>query len=55
MIHVDVNISIDTAQKHELITFPSSIGAGVLIIEEEKSYSGTQLMADIYLARARLH
>ena len=32
MIHVDVDISFDTAQKHELITFPSSIGAGVLIM-----------------------
>ena len=32
MIHVDVDISSDTAQKHELITFPSSIGAGVSIM-----------------------
>ena len=32
MICVDVDISTTTAQKHELITFPSSIGAGVLIM-----------------------
>ena len=32
MIHVDVDISSATAQKHELITFPSSIGAGVSIM-----------------------
>ena len=32
MIHVDVDTSSATAQKHELITFPSSIGAGVSIM-----------------------
>ena len=32
MIHVEVDISSDTAKKQELMTFPSSIGAGVLIM-----------------------
>ena len=32
MIHVEVDISSDTAKKHELITFPSFIDVGVLIM-----------------------
>ena len=32
IIQVDVDISTTAAQKHELFTFPSSIGAGVLIM-----------------------
>ena len=48
MIHVDVDISFDTAQKHELITFPSSIDVGVSIMNGRSKKHLWNTMHDRY-------